>query len=46
MDEAQWEMREFSKIRGEGKTVTPTIEGLALLARVVAQVVKDLDCLQ
>jgi hypothetical protein len=43
IDEAQWEMRKFSKIFGEGKTVAPTIVGLALLARVVAEVVKEMD---
>jgi hypothetical protein len=49
ISKAQWEMFGFRKNCGEGKTVAPTIDGLALVASVVAETVKKMDhmdCLQ
>lgn len=43
---AQWDMLEFKKQCGEGKTVAPTIEGLTMLAKIVAEFVKQMEGLK
>jgi hypothetical protein len=43
---AQWDMLEFKKQCGKGKTVAPTTEGSTMLAKIVAEFVKQMEGLK